>query len=611
MSGDNSNVKIVNKKTSLKERRADIKQKRKQTKKDSKGFMSFATKIPSSFTILFFVLLIVMILTWAIPGEFYFNDLFTGYSDPINSMAGISGSTTIDQAVKIISSSPGTNIEGYVDYTMASTLQSMIGIDVEGWGTITGSTTISEINTIWNMDPNPIVITHNPQGLLNVFYSIAYGFADALPIILYVLVLGGFLEIVMDTGAMEKGASALLKKSKGKEIFIIPLLFTLFSLGGTTFGMQEETIGFFIIVVPILIMAGFDAVTGMIVIVLGSTTGMVASTVNPFSIGVATDAIDGIGIGNGIGFRWVYWVVFTTMGAIYVTRYARRVQKTPELSVISEKDRDKNSVWANSVVIDSSEKLTSKDKSTLAIFVITFLAMIFFIMPWYEWVPAMSKVPQVGWHWYSWLAGATPGTGDFPYTGIGGPGSWYFMEIIVLFIVSSVIISAINWKGEKHFFDTFISGAQSMLSVGFIIAVSRGVPMLMSWSGIDSFIIDSLSSAASGLNELGFVIIAYFIFILLSLVIPSTSGLAGATMPLMGSTAISVGGTQTAVATVNSYTIASGAINMITPAQGVLMAQTEASQVKYTDYLKVTMPYFATVIVMGIPVVLLSTIATF
>lgn len=609
MNGNNSDVKIVNKKTSLKEKRAAIKRKTKQTKKDSKGFMSFATKIPSSFTILFFVLLIVMILTWAVPGEFLFTHLFPGYSDPINIGSGISSSTTIDEAVKIINASPGTSIEGYVDYTMASTLQSMIGIDVDGWGTITGSTTISEINTLWSTDP--IVITHNPQGILNVFYSIAYGFADALPIILYVLVLGGFLEIVMDTGAMEKGASALLKKSKGREIFIIPLLFTLFSLGGTTFGMQEETIGFFIIVVPILIMAGFDAVTGMIVIVLGSTTGMVASTVNPFSIGVATDAIEGIGIGNGIGFRWVYWVVFTAMGATYVTWYASKVHKNPELSVISESERDKNSVWANSVVVDSSEKLTSKDKSTLAIFVVTFLAMIFFIMPWYEWVPAMSKVPQVGWHWYSWLAGATPGTGDFPYTGIGGPGSWYFMEIIVLFIVSSVIISAINWKGEKHFFDTFISGAQSMLSVGFIIAVSRGVPMLMSWSGIDTFIIDGLSSAASGLNQLGFVIIAYFIFILLSLVIPSTSGLAGATMPLMGSTALNVGGTQTAVATVNAYTISSGAINMITPAQGVLMAQTEASQVKYTDYLKVTMPYFATVIVMGIPVVLLSTIVTF
>ena len=652
----NSISKSITSKLSLKDKKDIFKKQKKEKKENDGGFLGFLRKLPTAYTILFFVLFFIMFLTWVIPGtmdiataypEFY-SPIGEGYLDPDGKPIGpvIDSSWTLSQTVDFLRDSNELNTA--YDPWLAGQIESMYGVTFETSYLVNGgedvkdvafvvseSTTIGELTNLfsgllpdgtqvqgafdgddWTASIEVTLVYSatqiNPQGLLNVLYSVVYGFADALPVILFIFVLGAFIELTMESGAMEKATASFLGKTKGKEIFIIPLLFVIFSLGGTTYGMQEETLGFFLVIVPIVIMAGFDAVTGMIIIVLGTTTGIAASTVNPFSIGAAVSAIDSaeVTLGTGIGFRWVYWVVFTGFGAAYVTWYAKRVQKDPSKSVLSEADREEQMIWAKSQVNENPDKLTGKEKGILWIFGLSFLVMIFFIMPWYEWVPEMAQVPQNGWHWYSWIAGSTPTTGDYPYIALGGPGSWYFNEIIVMFMLSTLLIGLLNWQGEKHFFETCWSGVKSMVSVAMVIAIARGVPMLLNWSGVDTFIITGLASAAQGLGALGYVVVAYFIFTLLSFLIPSTSGLAGATMGIMGTPDVTHSA-YNSVATINAYSVAIGSVNMISPAQGILMAQSEASHVKYVDYLKVAMPYFGFIWIMGIPVAMLSTVATF
>ena len=148
----------------------------------------------------------------------------------------------------------------------------------------------------------------------------------AVGIIAFILVVGGAFGIVLRTGAVESGIMKVIEKTEGREILLIPILITLFSLGGAVFGMGEEAIPFVMILVPLFIALGYDAVVGIMCSYVATQIGFGSSWMNPFSLAVA-QGVAGIPVMSGAGFRIVLWVIFTATAIIFTMRYAVKIKK--------------------------------------------------------------------------------------------------------------------------------------------------------------------------------------------------------------------------------------------------------------------------------------------
>src|SRR5688572_17693630 len=155
----------------------------------------------------------------------------------------------------------------------------------------------------------------------------------AIDVALFILVIGGFIGITMKTGAIQAGIARLVAKLHGRERLMIPILMTVFAIGGTTFGMAEESLAFYVLIVTVMIAAGYDALTGAAVILLGAGIGVLGSTINPFATGIASE-FAGVSLDDGLGLRLVLLVVGLAIGIAFVMRYAERVRSDPTKSLV-------------------------------------------------------------------------------------------------------------------------------------------------------------------------------------------------------------------------------------------------------------------------------------
>ncbi len=437
-------------------------------------------------------------------------------------------------------------------------------------------------------------------GLLGFGNAIVEGFGNAYSLIFYLFVLGALIEILLVTGTLEAGVGSLVKGLNGKEIILIPLLFVLFSAGGTVYGMQEETIGLFIIVVPALVLAGFDTITGLLVILLGTTTGFAMSTVNPFAVAAGEEVINSVldptGLlelsvtGVGILFRLVWWVVFTAIGASFVTTYAYFAKKDEKYSFNSKNKiaEDKEWVAQNFKGIDEIPQMTVRQKIAITIFMSLFLIMIVMMIPWPD-LLGYDGVDVLGWPtWIAWL-----------FNGVFQPGAWYFGELVMLFSLGTIIIIMILKMPLSQASKVSWDGAKTMFSVAILIGVARAIPQVLSASGTQDWLVQSMTSGLSGISSISFVYMMVPILFVLSLIIPSTSGLAGAALPIITGAAVAATGTEISgvvVANESSvelmsavlivFLVTCGMANMFIPTQSVVMAQMDASHVSYITALK-------------------------
>src|SRR3954451_3135570 len=234
--------------------------------------------------------------------------------------------------------------------------------------------------------PNGLYGIENDRGFVSADETGAlYGSAM---IFLFVLAVGAFITVTMKTEAIQTGIGRLALRFRHSGSALIAILMCVFALGGTSYGMWEETLGFFVLLVPLALALGYDRMVAAAIIFLGAGTGTLASTVNPFSTGVASDA-SGITIGEGIGLRIALWLVLVPMAIGYVLLYSRRIRAHPEKSVvgISESDAEE----ARSLVTDVPG-LTGRQKVVLGLFGATFAVLIYGFIPWNDlWQEAFSK----------------------------------------------------------------------------------------------------------------------------------------------------------------------------------------------------------------------------
>ena len=414
------------------------------------------------------------------------------------------------------------------------------------------------------------------------------GFADALPVCLFVMILGGFLGMMTETGALDNGIAVLVQKLKGNEIMLIPVLMLIFSLGGTTYGMCEETVPFYALLAATMMAAGFDPMVGAATVLLGAGCGCLGSTVNPFAVGAAVDALTGVGIEVNqsiiIGLGAVLWIVTTVMSILFVMSYAKKVKADKGSTILSMqelKDAEEAHGKAASEV-HKEVKLTGRQKGVLIAFAFTFVVMIVGFIPLADLNEGVANFFDAG-AVYDADGNAIVQGWSALITGLP-IGQWYFDEASTWFFLMAVLIGIIGGLSEKQIVNTFITGAADMMSVVLVIALARGISVLMANTGLDVFVLDAAANALAGLSGVIFAPMSFLVYFGLSFLIPSTSGMATVSMPIMGPLAVKLGFSPEVMVMIFSAAI--GVVNLFTPTSGAIMGGLALAKIEWTTWLK-------------------------
>ena len=406
--------------------------------------------------------------------------------------------------------------------------------------------------------------------LPDVLLAPILGFENAIDVGIFILILGGFLATVNRTEALETGIRVLVKKLKGNELTLIPILMFIFSIGGTTYGMLEETVGFYALLAATMVLAGMDTIVSSAIVLLGAGSGVLGSTINPFAVGVAVSSLpEGIEVNQGliIMIGVILWLTTLLISIAFVRSYAKKViaKKGSTILSLREVRAMEMEYGGNAVKKEEDVKLSKKQVITLILFALTFLVMIIAFIPWADFGVTFFD------GFTGWLTGA-------PF------GSWWFYEAAVWFLIMSVVIGLVNRTGEKQFVDTFIDGADDMVGVILIIAIARGVSILMQTTYLDNYIIYNAAEALRNVPSLVFAPLNYLLHVLLSILVPSSSGLAALSAPIIGPLASQVG--YSTEVTLMTIVASNGLVNLITPTCGAIMGGLALAKVEYATWVK-------------------------
>jgi len=427
--------------------------------------------------------------------------------------------------------------------------------------------------------------------LSDVLMSPILGFESAIDVAIFVMILGGFLAIINKTGALETGVKVLVQKLKGRELVLIPILMFIFSIGGTTYGMLEETVGFYVLLAATMMAAGMDPLVGSAVVLLGAGSGVLGSTINPFATGAAISALPeemAVNQGTIILIATVLWLTTLAISIAFVMSYAKKVKKdkgSTFLSLREQKAAERR--FGNYLNKEGEAVLTGRQKITLVLFALTFLVMIVGFIPWGEFNITFFD------DFTGWLTGASL-------------GNWWFYEAALWFLIMSIIIGIINRMGEKGIVDAFVDGADDMVGVILIIALARGASVLMSVTHLDNYIIYNASEFLRTLPELAFVPLNYLLHIVLSVLVPSSSGLATLSAPIIGPLANELA--YNPEVTVMTLVAANGLVNLITPTCGAIMGGLALAKVEYSTWFRWALKVVTTILLVNILVLALFSV---
>ncbi len=414
------------------------------------------------------------------------------------------------------------------------------------------------------------------------------GFADALPVCLFVMILGGFLGMMTETGALDNGIAVLVQKLKGNEIMLIPVLMLIFSLGGTTYGMCEETVPFYALLAATMMAAGFDPMVGAATVLLGAGCGCLGSTVNPFAVGAAVDALTGVDIAVNqsiiIGLGAVLWIVTTAMSIVFVMNYAKKVKADKGSTILSmqELKAAEEAHGKAASEVHKEVKLTGRQKGVLIAFAFTFVVMIVGFIPLADLNEGVANFFDAG---AVYDADGNTVVQGWSALITGLPiGQWYFDEASTWFFLMAILIGIIGGLSEKQIVNTFITGAADMMSVVLVIALARGISVLMANTGLDVYVLDAAANALAGLSGVIFAPMSFLVYFGLSFLIPSTSGMATVSMPIMGPLAVKLGFSPEVMVMIFSAAI--GVVNLFTPTSGAIMGGLALAKIEWTTWLK-------------------------
>jgi uncharacterized ion transporter superfamily protein YfcC len=393
----------------------------------------------------------------------------------------------------------------------------------------------------------------------NINYYNSGTLFGAIDVALFIIVIGGFLGVTMRTGAIQAGIGRLVQRLRGRERWMIPILMTVFAIGGTTYGMAEESLAFYALVITVMIAAGYDALTGAAVVLLGCGIGTLGSTINPFATGIAS-GFAGVSISEGLIGRLVILVAGLAIGIVFVLRYADRVKRDPTKSLVYDMKAE-NEARFRAQGEGEVAVLTGTQKVILVVFGLAFVVMMYGVIPWED-------------------------------LGIGLPTLWWwFPEMTASFLLFAVIIGLLGRLGEGELTSTFVDGARDLLGVALIIGIARGLTVIMNNGQITDTVLHWAEEALGDVGKAAFAIVMYGLFLPLSFLIPSSSGLATVAMPIMAPLGSFVD--VPAQLVVTAYQSASGLMNLFIPTSAVVMGGLAIARVPYGKYLRWVWPLLA------------------
>lgn len=527
-----------------------------------------AFKFPTAFTVLFFVLIIVWVLSFIIkPGSYDYVDCGDGTVKPVpGSYHAIEVETSFSDKLYDLWLAPINGLYGIqsaqneVEQATQATPEQILAACRSVVSALSGVP--EDQVTEADIDDNSIVV--GPKNVIGPYES--GELIGAVQVFFFVLAIGAFITVTINTGALDAGIARLVHRFRARATLLIIILMAVFSLGGTSYGMAEETLGFYALIVPIMVALGFDRMVGATVIMVGAGVGTLASTVNPFATGVASDAA-GIDPGNGIVLRGVMYVVLTTVAILYVLRYAKKVQKDPSKSMAVPVEGD--DLLATEGEGEPPE-MTGGQKAVIWVFMMTFVLMIFSVIPWSDIIGA------------SWSERITLG--------------WYFPELAALFLVGSVIIGLIGRLGEEGMVNGIVAGMGDFMGAAFIIALARGVTVVMNNSSITDTVLNALEGLVAEVSSGVFAVVMFIVNIPLAFLVPSSSGHATLAMPIMAPLADFAEVSRAIVVT--GYQSASGWVNLFTPTSAIVMGGLTLAKVGYDRYLRFVTPLLVVLFVL-------------
>lgn len=400
------------------------------------------------------------------------------------------------------------------------------------------------------------------QGVFDVLQAPTRGIQEAIEVVAFILIVGGSFQVITKTGAITSGMGRVVRRFKNKDILIIPIAMVLFALGGTSFGMAEETLPFFAIFMPIMMAMGFDSMTAFMVVFVGARTGYIASTINPFNVLIA-QGILGIQGNPQLWLRMIAWVVLTAVAITWVVLYARRVKKNPESSITFEDDIAKKVEFAaDESALDA--EFTGRQKGVLAVFIAGMCLIIW------------GLVTQ----------------------------GWYMNEISAVFLAMGLLAGVIAGFSQDVIAQEFVAGIADFAFSAIVVGLARGILVIASDGMIIDTILNALATGLGGIPAVLFTTLLYAVENLLAILVPSSSGLAALTAPIFGPLTELMG--LNPEAAVWALSMGSATMSLICPTSAILVAGLGVCKIKLGQWWKTVWKYFLVVSLINIVFVAIS-----
>lgn len=400
------------------------------------------------------------------------------------------------------------------------------------------------------------------QGVFDVLQAPTRGIQEAIEVVAFILIVGGSFQVITKTGAITSGMGRVVRRFKNKDILIIPIAMVLFALGGTSFGMAEETLPFFAIFMPIMMAMGFDSMTAFMVVFVGARTGYIASTINPFNVLIA-QGILGIQGSPQLWLRMIAWVVLTAVAITWVVLYARRVKKNPESSITFEDDIAKKVEFAaDESALDA--EFTCRQKGVLAVFIAGMCLIIW------------GLVTQ----------------------------GWYMNEISAVFLAMGLLAGVIAGFSQDVIAQEFVAGIADFAFSAIVVGLARGILVIASDGMIIDTILNALATGLGGIPAVLFTTLLYAVENLLAILVPSSSGLAALTAPIFGPLTELMG--LNPEAAVWALSMGSATMSLICPTSAILVAGLGVCKIKLGQWWKTVWKFFLVVSLINIVFVAIS-----
>lgn len=400
------------------------------------------------------------------------------------------------------------------------------------------------------------------QGVFDVLQAPTRGIQEAIEVVAFILIVGGSFQVITKTGAITSGMGRVVRRFKNKDILIIPIAMVLFALGGTSFGMAEETLPFFAIFMPIMMAMGFDSMTAFMVVFVGARTGYIASTINPFNVLIA-QGILGIQGNPQLWLRMIAWVVLTAVAITWVVLYARRVKKNPESSITFEDDIAKKVEFAaDESALDA--EFTGRQKGVLAVFIAGMCLIIW------------GLVTQ----------------------------GWYMNEISAVFLAMGLLAGVIAGFSQDVIAQEFVAGIADFAFSAIVVGLARGILVIASDGMIIDAILNALATGLGGIPAVLFTTLLYAVENLLAILVPSSSGLAALTAPIFGPLTELMG--LNPEAAVWALSMGSATMSLICPTSAILVAGLGVCKIKLGQWWKTVWKFFLVVSLINIVFVAIS-----